>query len=398
MGNFHPPYTDVIAEYNGTSSLADEAGDGGGLREAYFLALENTADATKHSVLRGKAPAGTVLRLKKTFQTPTWRQADGQPIYLTDTLETTMRVPSSGVFEWHVNPSTRPLVATARGRGATGAPSEQELFTGDAAGTITCGDVDSEVTTCWRDHAFTVPAGAGVDNAGARIRLEWPDSTSDWDMRVFEDSNGDGSSAGETEVAMSAQPFSDFEETDVAEPALVPGADYVVRVINFAATDSYEGSITYEGPEPSQDAMTESWDLTCELPQGTVRAERSITIGRGGLMTVYPCAPPVPKACTIAGSNGNNKLVGTRRRDVICGLGGNDTIKGLGGNDKLLGGGGNDTLTGSAGKDAHLGQGGDDLLLAKDGARDTVNGGPGRDAAKADRIDRKISIERLLSN
>ena len=44
---------------------------GGGNRAAYFKALENTADSSKHSTLTGKAPAGAVLRLKKSFTTVT---------------------------------------------------------------------------------------------------------------------------------------------------------------------------------------------------------------------------------------------------------------------------------------------------------------------------------------
>ena len=99
---FHPPFADVIKEWNGTSSIAT----GGGNRAAYYLALENTADATKHSVISGRAPAGAVLRLTKTFQTPTYSGST-----FTDHLDSSLVVPSCGAFEWNTNPSTRPLVA-----------------------------------------------------------------------------------------------------------------------------------------------------------------------------------------------------------------------------------------------------------------------------------------------
>ena len=146
-----------------------------------------------------------------------------------------------------------------------------------------------------------------------------------------------------------------------------------------------------------------------------------------------PPSPVLPPGCTIAGTAGNDVLVGTVGADVICGLGGSDTIRGLGGNDTLkgaggndrliggagadtlvggagadtliggaradtlLGGSGNDTLAGSNGRDILKGQGGADLLLARDGVRDTVNGGLGRDRARLDRgLDRRLSVERLL--
>ena len=150
--------------------------------------------------------------------------------------------------------------------------------------------------------------------------------------------------------------------------------------------------------------------------------------------TTSPPPPPVlPPGCTIAGTAGNDVLVGTAGADVICGLGGSDTIRGLGGSDTLkgaggndrliggagadtlvggagadtliggaradtlLGGSGNDTLAGSNGRDVLKGQGGADLLFARDGVRDTVNGGLGRDRARLDRgLDRRVSVERLL--
>jgi Tol biopolymer transport system component len=70
---------------------------------------------------------------------------------------------------------------------------------------------------------------------------------------------------------------------------------------------------------------------------------------------------PRPRGCTIWGTAGDDLLVGTPRRDVICGGSGNDVIQ------------------------------------ARDGARDVVDGGPGRDSARVDRrLDRVRSIERRL--
>ena len=39
-----------------------------------------------------------------------------------------MRCRRDGAFEWHINPSTRPLVAKDSGRPATGEPSPPQEF------------------------------------------------------------------------------------------------------------------------------------------------------------------------------------------------------------------------------------------------------------------------------
>ncbi len=74
---FHPPYPEVVDQYLGAGEYA-----GKGNREAYLVALENTADPQAHSVVTGRAPAGATLRLAKEFATPTY---DGSSF--TDQLE-----------------------------------------------------------------------------------------------------------------------------------------------------------------------------------------------------------------------------------------------------------------------------------------------------------------------
>jgi hypothetical protein len=311
--NFHPPYVEMIAEYEGTSPLADDLKpDGLGNREAYFKALEHTADASKHSVLEGSAPVGAVLRLKKSFKTETFPQEDGKPIELDDTLETVMDVPLSGRFEWHINPSTRPVVAKDKGREATGQPSPPEEFDGGVGhpddGAAACGDAEDNTASCTNDHPFTVPSGAGIDNARATIRIEWATLESDWDMRVFHDVDGDGAvEPGDEEVGSSQQGTTDYEETTITEPVLKPGDSYVVRVNNFLAAQDYAGKITYGGPADFVPARTESWTLTCERPNGEVLSTQQITIGRGQRQTpdLGACAarftqPGPPQAGTTA--------------------------------------------------------------------------------------------------
>jgi len=96
---FLPPFPQVIDEYLGAGEYA-----GQGNREAYLDALENTVDTATHSVIRGSAPKGATLRLRKQFATPTWESS------FTDTLNTTMRVGNNGKFAWHINQSTRQVV------------------------------------------------------------------------------------------------------------------------------------------------------------------------------------------------------------------------------------------------------------------------------------------------
>ncbi len=138
-GSFHPAYEQVVAEYTGefnsatnlkalegtpfgqeaaeartTAGKKDCAGDhvqhdtlGGGMRESYMIALENAADAATHSVIAGEAPAGSTITVTRTGDAPLW---DGS--FIEDVVTTSMVVGADGTFEYHVNPSTRPFVAS----------------------------------------------------------------------------------------------------------------------------------------------------------------------------------------------------------------------------------------------------------------------------------------------
>ena len=117
-GNFHPTFPHVIDEYEGTSVDSDEPGQDGN-REAYFIAMEHAAAAANHSLIEGSAPPGAILKIEKDFVTPT--RNEDQPSF-EDHLESELEVPSSGSFQWHINPSTRPLVAQSpRSRAARAA-------------------------------------------------------------------------------------------------------------------------------------------------------------------------------------------------------------------------------------------------------------------------------------
>ena len=112
---FHPPYpVGVIAEWYGKYP------QGGGNREAYYIALESTANTTRHSIIEGTGPAGSVIRLRKAFDTYSSKTKvdDGEGSItgvVKDKLNTTMTIPASGTFEYHANPSTRPITIKDEG-------------------------------------------------------------------------------------------------------------------------------------------------------------------------------------------------------------------------------------------------------------------------------------------
>jgi hypothetical protein len=276
-GDFHGTYADhVVTEYGGGSPSAPT---GGGNREAYLIAHESALDPDHHSLISGEAPPDATIRVQKTFETETWQGDHGT---FQDHLETAMDVPDSGEFDFHVNPSTRPISQVMfPGREPTGDPSPPESFSGDVTTAAPCGDYDSEDPACIEDHAFTVPSGPGIDNAEVTVRIDWATIGSDWDLRIFRDSNGDGSSIGETEeVAASGQGTTTFEEATFAEP-FAPDGKYVARVINYAAADPYQGTVTFDGPQPPRGpGPPEAWNLTCEL-KGKVRASIQVFVGRG---------------------------------------------------------------------------------------------------------------------
>ena len=89
----------------------------------------------------------------------------------------------------------------------------------------------------------------------------------------------------------------------------------------------------------------------------------------------------------VVGNNRANVLNGTAGRDLLHGLGGNDRLFGRAGNDRLVGGAGNDRLVGGAGRDVIEGGIGADTIEVRDGSRDSVNCGNGRDTVIADRLD-----------
>ena len=94
-----------------------------------------------------------------------------------------------------------------------------------------------------------------------------------------------------------------------------------------------------------------------------------------GIDLAERCGGLVP---TIVGTDGDDRLRGTNRRDVIVGGAGDDVIIGRDGGDVICGGGGDDRIDGGNGADVLFGGFGDDRLAGGNGP-DILIGGPGTD-------------------
>jgi hypothetical protein len=88
-----------------------------------------------------------------------------------------------------------------------------------------------------------------------------------------------------------------------------------------------------------------------------------------------------------SGGAGPDVLFGGTGNDRLSGGTGFDRVYGGSGRDRLFGGRGDDTLAGNGGRDTISGGAGNDRINARDGSRDRVTCGTGRDSVLADRVD-----------
>ena len=142
--SFHPPYaTTVPAMYeknreafillNLLACLAPEQRPALGLEPDAQLELDDvrfTGQLT-HGIISGQAvdrrgkPVAATLTITKTFDTLLWSSGEGNPLgqrAFRERLDMRMTAGPDGRFAWHLNPSTRPIVAAAGG-------TEQYLLT-----------------------------------------------------------------------------------------------------------------------------------------------------------------------------------------------------------------------------------------------------------------------------
>jgi Ca2+-binding RTX toxin-like protein len=112
----------------------------------------------------------------------------------------------------------------------------------------------------------------------------------------------------------------------------------------------------------------------------------ALALASGGVVLAGSGKLSGGSAITV-GDGGPNRLIGTKRHDVIYGRGGADVIKGRGGKDVLRGGRGRDRVFGGKGFDRLKGGRGGDRIKARDGRPDEIDCGAGRDVATVDRAE-----------
>jgi hypothetical protein len=291
-GQFHIEYPRAVVEqWTGRKSRA-----GKGMRAALLTLAEAAANPADHAVIKGTAPPGSVLRVKRTFQTATGSAGQecgiANPTDVTaacqglqpgqkvaDFVESTTVVPAGGAYEWHVGPSTRPFIFGTRFPSKDVHDGRTDNINGTAPPDQSggAGGPNDHV-----DHPFTITA---ADNARkVTIDLAWTGSVQDMDMEVYK-LTGDPDEP--QQVATSGNPPGQPEHAVLEAP---DSGNYFVRVVNFLAAPGtpYTLKIARQTSGPDTITMsgkTEAWKMTCETRDGKVQETRDVTVWRGDVST-----------------------------------------------------------------------------------------------------------------
>ncbi len=320
-GQFHMPYdVGVVQQWTG-----DDQHKGRGMRAALLKAAESAGNSGDHSIIEGSAPAGDVLRVQKKFTTNsspicTYAQGlltSGSPLSpldcvspgastsTPDNLNYTMVVPSSGQYEWHVSPSTRPFVAKKTTPGGY-ADSAYQTDTFDAAtGDIPAddrfiddntGDTDEKDYSAER-HFTVAPSEAGnkVD-----VHLTWDLPVQDFDLSLYhvkDDGTLEPAGAG-----TSGNPNGVDEDIEVDR---APAGEYVARVVYYMtgapqtgqANDWHMTVSRFVAKPDAVETGKEYWTMSCETPDGKVLEQKDVYVERGQAVTEdFACGAAAPPA------------------------------------------------------------------------------------------------------
>jgi Ca2+-binding RTX toxin-like protein len=302
-------------------------------------------------------------------------------------------------------------------------------------------------TGIWTSPVFTVPAGQSVTGAtfaydrqlaGGSLLTLGPESHVT--VALADEAGGAPATLLEDDLTTANGSFATAGQ-GVSAGAVVPGHSYRLRITTETTTSSLSFGLTGQDNTRFDNVVLaidqssgggggggggDDGTATPIVSDGvtvvkTFRSDTQISalfkrFDEATLVGSGPGGSLIPRdLCTIVGTSGADRIKGTSGNDVICGLGGNDVVDGAGGvdivdggkgrdrlsggsggdkliglagNDRLNGNAGNDRVGGGAGHDRLLGAAGKDLLSARDGVRDSVSGGAGRDRAKVDRLAR----------
>ena len=289
---FHPPYERVVEEYLGKAGTPTE---GKGNREAYFKALEHTADASKHSRVEGKAPEGVVLRLGKEFDTSTSPVvalvgAPGPVRTFKDKLETTSVAPG-GDFTVHTNPSTRPNQMHRRKIGEAAEKPFRSTSIGPSRQTEPGiqNEVQAQIPILFPDYTEAnyedIPFEIRPEDEVALLRIVVTmEEDDDYDIVLYKkngrdpvpdvDSDDDaGNVAGEDELIQIVEP---------------PIGEYFLRVNNYDASQPWLGTIDEHkaGTFEVLAGAREEWTMRCERPDGELLGTTKLQVDRGATADV----------------------------------------------------------------------------------------------------------------
>ena len=127
---------------------------------------------------------------------------------------------------------------------------------------------------------------------------------------------------------------------------------------------------------------------------GAISLARGASSSSGALPLRGRCANRLlASSSRVTGTAAGDRVRARRGGGLVRGLGGDDCLLGGPGRDRLYGGAGADELTGGGGRDVLDGGPGADRIRARDGQRDVVTCGSGRDRAEVDRLDRVSGCE-----
>ena len=215
--------------------------------------LEATADASHHSVIKGKAPKGATLTIAKEFTTetspvlqpgPDGTPVPTEPIRFPERLESSIVTDKGGAFHWAVNPSTRPYVAGRYGRDPLGpVPPGQPLVNPPG---VPAENTEGDITDGeYEEATFTVPAPPEYDAGQAIVDVSWTNPATDWDVYIY-DATG-------ARVASAATGGTNSERAIIALPD--PGT-YTIRFVNYdqvdgAPVDDWTGAVSFAAPTPA---------------------------------------------------------------------------------------------------------------------------------------------------
>jgi Ca2+-binding RTX toxin-like protein len=330
----------------------------------------------------------------------------GYRIYRDGALLATLSGTGTGYTDTPVAPGTSYAysVAALDAAGHESAPSALARVTTPGPPDVTPPSVPTQLTAKASSNSVVVLAwGASVDDVGV---VGYEVARDDAVLGPLEPTTGydDESVVGSTTYAYRVRALD--AAGNGSAPATVTVTTSPSGVVVPPPTGGGSGTPGGSSPPPPGGG-TGATDACLARPRGTDHgdhlrgtAERDRLVGRGGGDLVEglggaDCLFGGPGRDDLRGGAGDDRLSGGSGNDRLAGSRGDDRLFGGRGADALDGGRGNDRLIGGPGRDVLRGRAGRDVIDARDGSRDIVDCGRGRDRARVDHRDRVRGCEHV---